>query len=88
MTDEPEEPLIVDNGASTYCLKHRRCYKADAGCPICAFEEGAAGGEGGVARRVQRCPVCGEMSLFWYQCSNRCECLNLDCKLKCAEADY
>jgi len=74
------------NTGSAYCSKHRRYYSLDTGCPICVYEELALGHKEEGTPRIQKCPVCGEMSLFWYQCSNRCECLNIDCKLRHAEA--
>ncbi|HEY48621.1 MAG TPA: hypothetical protein G4O13_01075 [Dehalococcoidia bacterium] len=82
-----KHPSGQDKG-SRYCPKHRRYYGADASCPICKYKESAFKKRGINAPRVQKCPVCGEMSLFWYQCSNRFECLNIDCKLKQSEAAY
>ena len=80
------EYLPAHNAGSTYCAKHRRYYKADAVCPICIYEESPPGRKIEGITRIQKRPVCGEMSLFWYQCSNRHECLNIDCKLRYAEA--
>ncbi|MFC1848501.1 hypothetical protein ACFLXV_04250 [Chloroflexota bacterium] len=85
MTDKSREYGSLNDGAA-YCPTHGRYNGAGAGCPICVFEESISGAGAGGISRIQRCPVCGEMSLFWYRCSNHCECLNLECKLRQAEA--
>ncbi|MBE0481792.1 MAG: hypothetical protein IBX68_12565 [Dehalococcoidia bacterium] len=74
---------------TVHCAAHRRYFSAGAGCPICAFERlHLRQNPAADIPRLQKCPVCGETTLFWYQCSNRCECLNVDCKLKLAEPGY
>ena len=73
---------------SAYCCKHRRYYRPDVGCPICRYEDSMLSHKGRGIPRIEKCPVCGEMSLVWYQCSNRCECLNLECRLQQVEAEY
>lgn len=70
---------------SSYCSRHRRYHRADAGCELCVLEDTLLKQKGGGILRLQKCPDCGQVSLVWYQCSNRCECLNLACKLKFAE---
>lgn len=80
-----EKYLNSGKERSRYCSKHRRYYRSDVGCELCVYEESNLGRIGGNIERLQRCPECGEMSLLWLQCSNRCECLNLNCKLKFAE---
>ncbi len=86
MTGKEGEYLPEHYAGSAYCSKHRRHYIAVAVCPICVYEESSPGRKIEDATRIQKCPVCGETSLFWYQCSNRYECLNIDCKLRNAEA--
>ncbi len=86
MTDKSGKYPPGPNEGSPYCSQHRRYYSADAECMICRYEESTPRRSSQGMPRIQRCPVCGEMSLLWYQCSNQCECLNLDCKLRHAEA--
>jgi ribosomal protein L32 len=31
--------------------------------------------------KLQKCPACGEMTLFWDKCTNQGVCLNPNCKL-------
>ena len=73
---------------SEYCASHRRYFKAGGGCELCTYEQEGQARRSVNAPRLQRCPVCGEVSLLWYQCRNHGECMNLDCKLADAEKDY
>ena len=75
-------------GPSSYCVRHRRYLRPGAGCPICWYEESARKQKKGGTPRIQKCPACGEMSLFWYRCRNQWECLNIKCKLGQSEAEY
>jgi hypothetical protein len=72
---------------AAYCARHRRYYRAHSECPICRYERAMERANESVPR-IRKCPVCSEMSLFYYQCSSRCECLNVSCKLAQAEAEY
>lgn len=83
-----DESAPLPNRRSTYCPRHRRYFDANAGCPICWYEESTLKHRSGSVPRIQKCPACGEMSLFWYQCRNQMECLNTECKLGQSEAEY
>ena len=86
MTETEGEYAPAQNAVSAYCARHRRYDNANAVCPICVYEEYSPRRKIDNITRIQKCPVCGEMSLLWYQCSNQYECLNIDCKLRYAEA--
>jgi len=82
MSSDSSDRNLKPGHPSLYCKLHRRYYPHGTLCPLCnQGEPSNPSAETTPPHRIQKCPACGQMSLFWYQCASRGECLNLDCTL-------
>lgn len=89
MSSHSSDRNLKPGDPSLYCKLHRLHYPDGTICPICPQSRLTGLSAKIPPHRIQRCPACGQMSLFWYQCASRGECLNLDCTLTAREpADY
>ena len=63
-----------------YCYKHKRYYRADVGCQLCAYERFVNTQKATEKPQLLECPACHQKSLFWNEQYDFYECLNLDCR--------
>jgi len=66
-----------------YCIKHKRYYRAEFGCQLCAYESIERHNTSFPEHEeviLSKCPSCREESLFWVEQENRYECMNSRCK--------
>jgi hypothetical protein len=64
-----------------YCSKHRQYYRADVGCQLCGYERLNLGqSQDGESPSLEKCPECGQTSLFWNKGDNLHKCLNPKCR--------
>ncbi|MFP3975563.1 MAG: hypothetical protein ACLFVK_05000 [Dehalococcoidia bacterium] len=71
-----------------YCFRHKRYYKADVGCELCAAEQANKAREGAKSSSLDQCPDCGKYSLFWNERTRLYECLNPECKHNFTEREH
>gem|GEM_PF-967177 len=80
MPKREDERWLGQQSKLMYCYKHKRYYKADAGCQLCVYEKLGPRLKGQDGSRLEVCPVCRQTSLFWNNGNGLYECLNHKCK--------
>ena len=80
MPNREDEFWVNQKEDLRYCYIHKRYYDINFGCQLCQLQNYPLILSKNVSIKLEECPRCKELSLYWNEKTQHYECLNLRCE--------